>query len=354
MMKRIIRFVLCALLLALLGLHCACAETVKVCGVEADSAATDIDLSEARQSLRGLKADLALLPALQTAQLGKTALSAAELWTLQQTYPNVMFSCELRMYGQLVPSDATELDAGDMPVRDVGKLVENLHCLPKLTRFTAYGTRLNKENIQLLTETFPQVDFHVTLNANGHWVATDATAFSTLHGETSTRHPDFSILAYCKQLRAIDIGHNSVRDLSFMAELPELRVLVLADNRISDLSPLAGLEHLEYIELFMNDVRDITPLGQLKNLLDVSLVSNQIEDVTPLLGCEKLERAWLGRNPIPESQWEEVQQGLPGCLFNFTVKDGTGDNWRLHPRHKIKRRIFEGGSYVPWDWAGKK
>ncbi len=291
------------------------------------------------------------MPSLQTAQLGQTALDVNELLKLKQSFPDITFHYEVKIYGQRVPDDATSVDLGETPLRDVNKLVSFLQCLPKLETFTAYDTRMSKENMALLTQTFPQIDFHVTLNVYGHLVATDATAFSTLHGETSERHTDFSILQYCKQLRAIDIGHNAVHDLSFLSGLTEMRVLVLADNRVRDLSPLAGLTKLEYAELFMNRIEDITPLANLGDLLDVSLVSNQITDASPLAACSKLERAWLGRNPIPESEWEPLQSALPDCQFNFAVVNGTGDNWRLHPRHKVKRRIFEGGSYVPWDWT---
>lgn len=341
----LLAFLLLAFLPAL-----ASASEVTVCGAKAQSSDTAIDLSGAKQSYKALAQELTLLPELQSAQLGLTALKPTELKKLRDLYPNVAFAYQIKMYGQTVDSDAEELDLGDMVVRDADKLMEYMSCLAKLRKLTAYGSRFGKKQIEALTQGYPSVDFHVTLCANGHYVRTDATSFTTLHGDESARHSDFSILAYCKELRAIDIGHNSVKDLSFLKELKHLKLLVLADNRIADLSPLMGLSELEYVELFMNRITDLTPLMGLPNLLDINLVDNEIADVAPLLRCPKLERAWLGRNPIPKAQYDEAQLALPNCEFNFTVSNCTGDGWRLHPRHKVKRRVFEGGSYVPWDW----
>lgn len=336
-------------LLAALMFTSACAEQIKLCGASIDVSAESIDLSGREQSYARLRKGFAQLPSLKTVALGKTSLSAKELVKLASEHPHIDIDYEIKLYGQWVSRDAEALDTGSTSIRDIDKLITNLSALPRLTRLTAYGTRMSKTEIEKLTASRPEIELHVTLNANGHAVRTDATSFSTLHTETDALHADFSILAYCKDLRAIDIGHNSVRDISFLAQLPQLRVLVLADNKISDISALASLEHLQYAELFMNNISDVTPLKGLKELLDLNLVDNDVSDITPILSCESLERAWLGRNPIPESAWSEAESALPGCLFNFTVKNCTGDDWRLHPRHKIKRLIFEGGSYVEWD-----
>lgn len=348
------RFVVMMVCLALLCCASALAETVSVCGIKADSTSTALDFSSAKQDYSALASRLSRFPKLQTVRLGKTTLSADELLKLMKKYAKVTFSYSLKVYGVWTAHDATEIDAGKTVIRDADKMAQYLRCLPKLTKVTAYGTVFGKPAIKMLTETFPNIDFHVTLALYEHRVRTDATAFSTLHGETSQRHTDFTILAYCKQLRAIDLGHNSVSDLSFLRALPHMRMLVMPDNNISDISALAELKELEYIELFINSITDISPLAQCENLLDVSLVNNKISDISPLASCKKLQRAWLGRNAVTAAQAKKLRKALPACNVNITVKDGTGDNWRLHPRHKFKRASFEGGAYVPFDEASLK
>ena len=67
-----------------------------------------------------------------------------------------------------------------------------------------------------------------------HLVRTDVTAFSTQHTYQSKFHTSktFSVLKYCHNLVALDIGHNEVSDLSFLEDLPQLKVLILAANNI--------------------------------------------------------------------------------------------------------------------------
>ena len=91
----------------------------------------------------------------------------------------------------------------------------------------------------------------------------DQTAFSTLHGDPSDpvhSENDFSILKYCKNLMALDVGHNIIRDVSFLYDLPKLRVLILACNCITDITPVGSLKDLEYLEIFWNQIGDISPL----------------------------------------------------------------------------------------------
>lgn len=344
-MKRIAAL---ALGLWLLLMGAALGESVWVCDLTLDSAAEEADLSAGKQSERALTAGLAKLPGLRRAALGQTPLKAGELLRVMQAYPQVEFTYALKMYGQWTAWDAEELST-EMTINNIDLLKEYLRCLPRLKRLTAYGTALSREKYEQLLAEFPGVDFHVTLSLHGHLVATDATAFSTLHTPDDAPHKDFSALAYCKGLRALDLGHNSIEDISFLQELPELRLLVLADNKITDITPLSTLKNLEYLEIFMNRITDISPLAGLEGLLDVNLTRNKIQDMTPLLSCPRLERAWVSLNPLAEGQQERLTAGLPDCLWNFTAYDCTVDGWREHPRHKIKRRVFEGGAYMPWD-----
>ena len=134
---------------------------------------------------------------------------------------------------------------------------------PKLQKVNMFSMPLTASQADELSALYPQIEFGWTLKIGpDHLVRTDATAFSTLHrsGETGHSAKALSVLRYCKKLKALDIGHNSVDDISWLTELPDLRVLIIAINRISNLTPLASLDKLEYLELFSNRITDITPL----------------------------------------------------------------------------------------------
>ena len=119
---------------------------------------------------------------------------------------------------------------------------ETLARYPNLEKVDMFDIPVGKTQVRELEELYPGVTFGWTLKIGGdHLVRTDATAFSTLHWSHSTPHPteEISLLRYCKNLRALDFGHNGVDDISWLTELTELRVLIIAVNRLTDISPLA-------------------------------------------------------------------------------------------------------------------
>ena len=111
----------------------------------------------------------------------------------------------------------------------------------------------------------------------------------------------------CRDLQALDLGHNMVNDINFLTEFKHLKILILADNSVVDISPLAKLQELEYVEMFRNHITDLTPLASLPNLRDVNMCRNfGIKDATMLLACPKLERVWLAYCGIDEAQQAQL------------------------------------------------
>ena len=173
-----------------------------------------------------------------------------------------------------------------------------------------YSTEIRRHRIEHLAALFPEVEFGWTMvimpcsnklhpeRKKYHTVRTDDTAFSTLHNKYCTGHTDvdFSVLRYCRNLQALDIGHNKVTDISFLYDLPHLKVLILALNNISDITPIGSLKELEYLEIFRNYITDISPLANCENLVDLNLCNNTIRDYTPLMGLTKLRRLWIARS----------------------------------------------------------
>lgn len=227
---------------------------------------------------------------------------------------------------------------------------------PKLQKVNMFSMPLTASQVDELSALYPQIEFGWTLKIGpDHLVRTDATAFSTLHrsGETGHSAKALSVLRYCKKLKALDIGHNSVDDISWLTELPDLRVLIIAINRISNLTPLASLDKLEYLELFSNRITDITPLKGLKRLMDLNLCYNRIEDFSPLYEMPWLRRLWIGRaanrgNPgVPREIIDTLQQKLPDTEINYTSEPTLG-GWREHPHYDVIHEMFAGYSYIPF------
>lgn len=254
--------------------------------------------------------------------------------------------------------NADYVDLGKTVVSDFDKLCDFIDQMPNLTKLDMYGTKMKRADMQMLSERYPQIEFGWTMYVGDHLVRTDVTAFSTHHTYQSDFHTSttFSVLKYCHNLLALDIGHNAVDDLSFLEDLPQLKVLIIAANNVTDISVLAKLENLEYLELFMNHVSDLTPLTGLTHLVDLNLCYNSITDWSPLESMTWLQRLWLnnsgtyaGTAKVPSDVVASLKEHLPNTIVNTTAAHSTGDDWSYYPHTSITRKMFKQGSYIPFD-----
>ena len=256
-----------------------------------------------------------------------------------------------------VPTDCTYVDLGAKAVRDLDALEAFLDQLPQVTQVDMYATKMKRDDCDRLAQRYPQITFGWTLSFGDHTLRTDATAFSTLHNNKSPTHSsqDFSILKYCKNLQALDIGHNKVDDLTFLYDLPHLKVLILACNAVTDITPLSSLPELEYLELFKNKITDLTPLSGLTRLKDLNICFNKVKDYAPLTGLTQLERLWIYNSddysdtvPLPKSVVSMLKDALPDTHIDSTHYSTLG-GWREHPRYDVIYKMFSGTEYIPFD-----
>lgn len=87
------------------------------------------------------------------------------------------------------PSTADDFDA----------LLITLASQPQLQQVSMFDCELTRDQMELLSNRYPNVFFGWTLNICGHTLRTDATAFPTLHNNKSIGHTseDFAVLRYC-------------------------------------------------------------------------------------------------------------------------------------------------------------
>lgn len=278
---------LAALLLVLLMLMaCAEAETVTFSGVAIDTHAELIDFGKAKVTdVDGLCALIEKMPNLKEVRMYHSRLSEEEMDRLFYGYPNVFFGWTLRV--------------GDHDVR---------------TDQTAFST------------------LHTSSPKPAH------------------KTKSFVKLKYCTKMLALDFGHNHVDDISFLAEMPQLRVLIIGQNRVSNISVLSQLKDLEYLELFSNRITNWWPLVGLTKLKDLNIKYNPGTDITPIMQMTWLERFWAGfdKYQIPGDQRKAMEAAVPTCEYNWT-QHPTGGTWRKHPRYFVIKEMFRTGKYIPFE-----
>ena len=253
--------------------------------------------------------------------------------------------------------NAEYIDMDKTRVTDMDAFITFLRKLPNLKKVDMFATQLYTKDIDKLAEAFPDIEFGWTMRIGDHWVRTDATAFSTLHNNSSPAHTEkqFKYLKYCKNLLALDIGHNAVMDLSFLYDLPNLKVLILACNiNLKDITPVGSLKDLEYLELFKNDINDISCLTNCTKLIDLNICFNRIKDWTPLESLTNLERLWLFNSnnwsdeyPVDRNVVNALKAALPNCKVDSTSYSTLG-GWREHDRYYVIFHMFKYGEYIPF------
>lgn len=251
-----------------------------------------------------------------------------------------------------------EIDLGKTRVEDMDAFIAFLNKLPNIKKVDMYVTKMYTKDIDKLAAARPDIEFGWTMRIGDHWVRTDATAFSTLHNNRSPMHTqnNFKYLKYCKNMLALDIGHNAVTDLSFLYDMPQLKVLIVACNiNLKDITPIGSLKELEYLELFKNDINDISVLANCEKLIDLNICFNRIKDWTPLQGLKNLERLWIYNSnnyskeyPVDKQVVKDLKEALPQCLVDSTSYSTQG-GWRLHDRYYVIFHMFKYGEYISFD-----
>lgn len=278
-------------------------------------------------------------------------LTVAELKELFSQYPKVDFTYNVTLYDVTFPGDATTIDFGETTFRDVSQLHEGLSLFPQLEYALMYESNISREDMNALAEAYPDLRWGWTLKLGSHKIRTDITAFSSLHSYDTTRYNStyYSLLKYCWQLEALDLGHNVLSTIEFVGELPNLKVLILADNHISDITPLKKLKKLEYVELFMNRITDITPLEGMENLLDLNLCHNpRLQNIDPVLTMPKLERLWVSDCKLSKDYQTQLSQQLPDTKIVYSARGSTAAGWREHPRYDVIYEMFHSYVYIPF------
>ena len=259
-------------------------------------------------------------------------------YQLALDYPDTAFKWKIYMGGVVFDADCEEIDIAECEPLTLDDLRMSLPLFSNLKRIdiSACGAT-NEENYELRKE-FPNIKIVWTLYM-GRWsLKTDDVAFSVLiydykHKRLTT--DDIQVLQYCTDLRALDLGHQAIRDITVIGDyLTELRVLILADNAISDLTPLTKLKHLHYLEFFVNWVSDISPLAELDELVDLNISYNySIRDITPLLNQPKLERLWLESTSVSPADVELLQKTYPNATIIRTGEGSIDQGWRVNVRY---------------------
>ena len=266
----------------------------------------------------------------------------------------VHFDFKVQAFGQTFSTTDAFIDFDTMVLEDddVDELMALIARMPDLKAVYMYESALSRESMDRLFDGNPDVFFGWSIRmCRKYEFRTDITAFSTQLGSPQHTYTqkDFWPLRYCKNLQALDLGHNAITDCGFLTNFPHLKFLIIADNALTDITPLASLTELEYLEIFMNyDLKDYSPLSGLP-LKDLNVrcpegTRNKFS-ADAFMPIRTLERFWATKALFPKDEEERLRAALPDCEISITDSHSTGDGWRENGYYPTILRMFENRRY---------
>lgn len=150
--------------------------TVDLGGTAVPFDETQLSLSQGSFEYSLLLENLAFLPSVTSVALPDTNLTAQELSTLEETYPEIAFDFSITVLGKDYSGNTTELDLSDITPDQVGQAAEVLTRFPYLSFVQLMGdngSRLSKSDVKVLVDAVPGVRFHYTFELFGSTISTD-------------------------------------------------------------------------------------------------------------------------------------------------------------------------------------
>ncbi len=280
----------------------------------------------------------------------------AALRALQEALPD----CRVEWLVELQGTSYNSLDTVSLKLSSTEGLAEALPALPRVTQVDLLDAAVTDEEKDALLAANPGVDFLWWVRFGRWTLRSDVQVFSTMLSGSDKEHRYTSdelapLFKYCRHLRALDLGHNDLRDLSLLGTLTELQALILVDNPyLVDISPLAALSELRYLELFCcYKIQDFESLRALTGLEDVNLCHEGLfKDPTIFDDMPNLKVCWLRGVGFSWAQKEAFLADHPQTRVEFGVyedpQSATDGGWRATEENVALRTAFYNQTRVTW------
>ena len=317
--------------------------TVAISGEEYSYDISELVLHNA--DIEELTVALPYLPQLAKVEFTGTAPDNEAIYQLSCAYPTIDFFWNLSVFGIEVPNTVEQLDFSGIPMKDTSEIESYLKYLPNLKRVDMCDCGIPSNEMDALSQRWPNTRFIWTINLGFGTVRTDTTAIMPVHlGHTKDaplNDENTKELKYCIDLVCLDLGHMSVNDLSFLSYMPKLKYLILADNTAQDYSPLANLKELIYLEIFMvKKFPNQEVLLNLTNLQDLNMCFTKIEDIEVYKQMTWLKRFWASGCGITDPQAKELRDALPDTVIHTNLPHSTAADWRDNQNYRDMRDLL--------------
>lgn len=279
-----------------------------------------------------------LLPNISEIELAGGNYTPEQAGTLAYAWPEAHLAGTIALFRQTFSTDAEELDFSGTKIslEQTEQFKPLIAAMPQLKKVIMSDCGISNEDMDALDLSYENVRFVWTVHFKVYDVRTDTDRFcvSDLPWNKYVAWPmtdkDFAPIKYCRDLVALDLGHENISDLSFLYNMPKLKWLIIAiEHNIFDLTPVASLKDLYYLEVFNNELLDISPIAECKNLKHLNISNTRGNfSIEPLFEMKQLDRLWFALNHLTEEEKEALVAALPNTEVYLEQTYAVAGSWR--------------------------
>lgn len=291
--------------------------TVSLGNVEVPHGIEEISLNAQDTDFETLSTNLQYLKDTKRLVLPKTNLTAEELDTLAQKYPDLEISYTLGLAGKEYTADTTQVDLSALASSDVLAAAETLGRMPELTKvefMSADGkSNLSLEDVQVLANAAPQASFHYTFTLFGSTISTDdeQVSFKNLsltEEDIPALRAALGAMTDCKAFILENCGLSNEQMAEIRAEFP--RTELVWRIQFGKYSAMTNVETIRAVYNVFDDTSEALKycwrtkymdIGHNETLTDLSFVGYMpdleiliasgcaVKELTGFENCKKLE-----------------------------------------------------------------
>ncbi len=246
--------------------------------------------------------------------------------------------------GRLIPRNAERLDLSGVDLKkcNVERLFDNM---PDLRTVKLIGCGLSNDGYAALQDKYPRIRMIWDIQFSRRKLRTDSVGYSSFRGGALDQwmtDADAKYLKYCKDMVAVDLGHNPVHDLDFLQYMPNLKILIMVDNHgLKDLTNLRYVPQLTYLEIFVNSVSDLSVFRNLHQMEDLNISYNPISSTEYLKDFPKLQRLWMESTRVPYNDFLELCELYPDATMVYYGSGSVDKGWRVGSHYNAMRAIVK-------------
>ena len=291
-----------------------------------------------------VNAAIPYLPQLSQIVFTGTAPDNETIYQMMCTYPQISFQWDLTLFGIETPNTATELILSEIRMDDTSEVESYLKYFPNLERVEMCNCGISSEEMDALSQRWPDIRFVWTVRVGRGTIRTDAEGFISWKFGYDAKSPlydkDCTELKYCVDMIALDLGHMKITDVSFLYHMPKLKYLIVGELPCPDFSPIASLKELIYLEIFNTTFYHQEILLELPKLEDLNMGSTKVYGTEVLKQMTWLKRLWIPGTGLTFAEYDELVAALPNTQVVMHIPHSTAGGWRDHQNYRDMRDIL--------------